>query len=146
MPEFATSRLENTEQAPKTERGLLGFLYGQVAYDGEDTAASITADTINLGAGSVSFHVHNELDVDILCKVHGSNDGNVDSEVELPFMDEVATETPGATGLTIVAGGRAFIILSYATYPEALALRNFRLECTPDGAAVGNITVHLACK
>lgn len=144
---ISTVTLNNVPLAGHSERGGFGVQLHKLVYAaGEGDTLLLPIDTIDLGAGSVAFHVNNIGSQDAVVKLYVHN-GDVADKLEIPFKDYQGTETV-VGGLTISAAGKKTIIVTYASYPEAMAMRFIVLEFNPTGnmSAAVEIPIYVAVK
>lgn len=131
--------------ASHTQRGSFGIARVDLAYTADATASSFVVDTIDIGAGSVAFHINNGGSQSLTLRIYGSIDNTSGTEVEIPFKSEAGVETTTG-GKTVASSGTCFAIVSYASYPEAASLRFFKAKVTPGSATTGTITIQAVVK
>lgn len=131
--------------ASHSQRGSLGIARTDFVYAADTAASEFVIDTIDIGAGSVAFHINNGSNQSITLRIYGSIDNTSGTEVELAFKSEAAVATPTG-GKTIASSGTCFAIVSYASYPEPASLRFFKAKVTPGSSATGTITIQAVAK
>lgn len=110
----------------KSQRGHIGAQLHELTYDAaDDDVLPVVIDTIDLGAGSVAFHIDNRFSpqpATLELYVHNGNAPHEQDTLDVALMDEIAfkdltgSETgAGAGGLAIDGGISGVFTLTEAT-------------------------------